>query len=132
MNIFLTLAKTGGSGIGFCTATANIWQLIGYVVLVFKIVIPILLIIFGIIDLGKAVVAGKQDEVKKNVMNLVWRVIAGIIIFLIPTIISFIIGFVGNFNNDSAVREDYNVCRRCVSNPTDSDCKSKAEAAWKN
>ena len=52
-------------GINFCTNTANIWQIVGYVLLIFKIVIPILLIIFGILDLGKAVIASKEDEIKK-------------------------------------------------------------------
>ena len=31
---------------GFCANTANIWQVIGYALLVFKIVIPIILIVF--------------------------------------------------------------------------------------
>ena len=32
---------------GFCASSANVWQTVGYILLVFKIVIPILLIIFG-------------------------------------------------------------------------------------
>ena len=39
---------------GFCSQTANIWQVLGYVVMIFKIVIPLLLIVFGMVDLGKA------------------------------------------------------------------------------
>ena len=35
----LTLA-----GIGFCSNTANIWSVVGYFVLIIKIVIPLLLI----------------------------------------------------------------------------------------
>ena len=44
-----------------CTTLAPVWQIIGWVLWVFKIVIPIVIIIFGVIDLGKAVVASKDD-----------------------------------------------------------------------
>ena len=46
---------------GFCANTANIWQIVGIILLVVKIVIPILLIIWGMLDLGKAVVAANDD-----------------------------------------------------------------------
>ena len=36
------------------------------VIPIIQIGIPILLIIFGMLDLGKAVVAGKEDEIKKT------------------------------------------------------------------
>ena len=58
--------EIGTETMGFCANTANIWQVVGYVLLAFKIVIPILLIIFGMLDLGKAVIASKDDEIKKQ------------------------------------------------------------------
>ena len=103
-------------GINFCTNTANIWQIVGYVLLIFKIVIPILLIIFGILDLGKAVIASKEDEIKKATGSLVRRAIAAVVIFLLPTIVSFLIGIVGGFKGTEA-EKDYNVCRKCITNP---------------
>ena len=48
---------------------AEIWQFIGYVLYVFKIAIPLLLIIFGMIDLGKAVIASDDKEIK-NALSL--------------------------------------------------------------
>ena len=80
-----------GSEIGFCMSTANIWQIVGIVLLVFKIVIPILLIVWGMLDLGKAVVAAKDDEIKKATKSLAFRAVAGILIFFIPTLVSVII-----------------------------------------
>ena len=62
-NLFLTLAVGGSTG--FCYDSANIFQVIGYILMIFKIVIPVILIILGMIDLGKAVVASKDDEIKK-------------------------------------------------------------------
>ncbi len=118
-----------GTELGFCANTANVWQIAGYVLLVFKIIIPILLIIWGMLDLGKAVVAAKDDEIKKATKSLAFRALAGILIFFIPTIVSVIIGMISNFS-ESGAQEDYNVCRRCISNPSDGECDSYAQAAW--
>ncbi len=124
MDLYLTL-----DAINFCTKTANIWQIIGYVLLVFKIVIPILLIIFGVMDLGKAVIASKDDEIKKATTSLVKRAIAAIVIFLLPTIVTFIIGLVTDFSSNEDISADYDVCRKCITSPTSGDCP--AEDAWK-
>ena len=58
----------------FCETTAGLWGVIGWAVLLLKIVIPILLIIFGMLDLGKAVVASKEDEIKKGQQMFVKRI----------------------------------------------------------
>lgn len=117
-----------GTELGFCAHSANIWQVVGYVLLVFKIVIPILLIIWGMLDLGKAVVAAKDDEIKKATKSLAMRAISGIIIFFIPTIVSVIMGLVSNFSD--AVGEDWDICRSCITNPNDPDCATFAEDVW--
>ena len=113
--------------VNFCANTANVWQIVGYVLLVFKIVIPIILIVFGMMDLGKAVVGSKDDDIKKAVKQLAMRAIAAVVIFFIPTLVSMILGMVSNFQNSGA-REDFNVCRRCITNPSD-DCP-EASDAW--
>lgn len=117
----------GSESEGFCASSANIWQTVGYILMVFKIVIPILLIVFGMIDLGKAVIASKDDEIKKATKSLMFRAISAVIIFFIPTLVGVIMGIVGNF---SSVRDDFNVCKTCISDPTDSDCTNAADEAW--
>lgn len=131
MNLFLTMAKGStnvqvGTANGFCAQTANIWQIVGYVLLVFKIVIPLLLIILGMLDLGKAVIASKDDEIKKSITSLVKRAIAAVVIFLLPTIVSFLIGVVGGFNKEA--QDDYEICRKCIVNPN-SECP-RANELW--
>lgn len=100
--------------IDFCSKTAEVWHLVGNILFVFKIVIPILLIIFGMMDLGKAVVGAKDDEIKKATKSLAMRAIAGVIIFLIPTLVGFIFSIVGGFSEVSA---DYEICAKCISSP---------------
>lgn len=111
---------------GFCANTANVWQIVGYFLMVFKIVIPILLIIWGMIDLGKAVVESKDDAIKKNTKMLAMRAIAAVIIFFIPTIVGMLMGLIGSFSD---VQEDWKVCRSCITSPN-GDCKAYAEQAW--
>lgn len=57
---------------------------------IFKIAIPIILIVFGIIDFTKAIFTG-DDEMKKARKNFIKRVVISILIFLTPTIVNFIL-----------------------------------------
>ena len=91
----------------FCAGTAKIWQLVGRILTIFKIVIPLLVIIFGMIDLGKAVVASKDDEIKKAAKQLLIRIIAGICVFFVPTIVAFAFGLANN-------TPDGTVCVNCI------------------
>ena len=104
-----------------CSDLWEVWQIIGWVLWVFKIVIPIIIIIFGMLDLGKAVVASKDDEIKKSVKTLVIRAISGIIIFFIPTLVGVIFNIVDGF---SEVKGEYEVCATCLTHP--SDCEREA------
>lgn len=101
--------------LGFCAGTATIWQLVGKILFVFKIVIPILVLIFGMIDLGKAVVASKDDEIKKAAKSLGFRAVAGVIIFFIPTLVGFIFTLAGPAFSD--VESDYEICSTCITSP---------------
>ena len=56
-----------------------------------RIAIPTLLIGLGILDFAKAIFSGDEDKMKKAQEKFIKRVIIGVCIFLIPTIISFIL-----------------------------------------
>lgn len=62
------------------------------VIPIIQIGIPILLIIFGMLDLGKAVVAGKEDEIKKNQQLLVKRAISAVAVFFVTTLVTLVFG----------------------------------------
>ena len=95
----------------FCAETKFVWNIVGIVMGAFCIVIPILIIIFGSIDLGKAVVASKDDEIKKAMKQLGMRAIAGIAILLVPQLVSAIFNIVG-----ATTDGDYSVCSQCIQN----------------
>lgn len=98
----------------FCTSTAPIWGIIGWVVLILKIVIPILLIIFGMLDLGKAVVAADDKAINKAVTTLLHRFIAAVLVFFIPTIVSALFNMALGWDADS--KKGTNLCVQCVTN----------------
>lgn len=105
----------------FCTETKEIWVFLGNILNVVKIVIPILILAFGCVDFGKAVVASKDDEIKKALKSLMFRILAGAVIFFIPVIIKFAFSLVDSFSGD--IEKDYNVCVSCLTGPKSSGCK---------
>ncbi len=65
------------------TTYKPIWMIVGTIVKILWIGIPILLIILGIVDLGKAVIASKEDEVKKATKSFGKRFLYAIGAFLV-------------------------------------------------
>ena len=62
---------------------------------ILQIAIPIALLIFGTMDLGKAVMAGDEKEIKSATGILIKRVIAAVCVFLLILIVSVVTGWVG-------------------------------------
>jgi len=60
-----------------------------------KIVVPIILIILGMLDMGKAVASQKEDEIKKGQKTLISRCIAAAIVFFVFAIVQLLLGIVG-------------------------------------
>lgn len=102
---------------GFCHETASIWQIVGYVILIFKILIPVILIIMGTIDLGKAIVSSDDKAISKSISSFAKRIIIAVAIFFIPTIIGLSFDLVTEFSQD--IKEDYSNCLDCLLSPDD-------------
>ncbi len=85
--------------IDLCNDTEGLGQVVTLLKNVVKIIqwgIPLLLIVFGLLDLGKAVIAGKEDEMKKAQGTLIKRFIYAVAAFLIVTLVTFAMGLVGS------------------------------------
>ncbi|MGI6324637.1 MAG: hypothetical protein ACOXZS_01665 [Bacilli bacterium] len=59
-----------------------------------RIAVPILLVIIGSFDLGKAVVAGDEKEIKTTQGLLVKRLISAAAVFFVVTLVRVIMGIV--------------------------------------
>ena len=77
-----------------------IWTLLDIVLFA----IPIGLILIVMIDFGKNVMAGKEDEMKKNLNIAIKRLIYAVVLFLVPTIVSFAISLVDEAVNIQALK----------------------------
>ena len=84
------------SGTDFCNGLDQIITLLKNVVRLIQFLIPLGLILFGLLDLGKAVIASKEDEMKKAQGALIKRIIYAVIVFLVVTIVTFVMGMVGS------------------------------------
>lgn len=95
----------------YCKDLQPIINLIKSVITLLQIGIPIALILFGMIDLGKAVIAGKEDEMKKAQSTLIKRVIYAVAVFLVVTIVSLVINLVaGAGAENSGNANDWRQC----------------------
>ena len=61
----------------------QIAKIVHYIYLGIQVAIPALLILFGMIELGKAVTAQKEDEIKKAQSSFVKKLILAVIVFLV-------------------------------------------------
>lgn len=71
-------------------------QIIKFILKVIQYVVPVILILMGTIDLIKAVTQGKEDDIKKGQKTLISRAIAAVIVFLVPLLVTVIMGLIGS------------------------------------
>ncbi len=83
----------------------------GYALFIAKILVPLLIIIMGTIDVAKAMVANSSDDLQKNIKVLVKRVIAGVVIFFIPTMVATAFGLIENY---AGVELKFRQCTNCL------------------
>ena len=106
----------------YCNGLQSTFIVIGHIVRIAKILIPIIIIGFGMLDFFKAIVGSKDDEIKKSAKSLVMRAIAGVIIFFVPTLLNFVVELIGG--EDNVYNGDFATCTHCMLEPTDSNCRS--------
>lgn len=97
MDLFLIGAADPCGGLG------PIVNVLYAVLKIFWILIPIALIVFGTIDLGKAVIASDEKEVKAAQGRLIKRFIYAALVFFVPMLVSAVMGLLadGNIRNDN-------------------------------
>ena len=98
---FLDVCGTylGGAGI-----PSNLAYIIYLIVRLIQVVVPILLIVWGMLDLGKAVMAQKEDEIKKGQQTFVKRLIAAAIVFFVVSIVKLLVGLVGGDSDGTMMK----------------------------
>ena len=75
---------------------------------IIQIGIPIILIVLGMFDLGKAVVASKEDEIKTAQKLLIKRVVYAIAIFFVVLIVQVVFGLISTSGDRDATENSMN------------------------
>ena len=101
-------------------------QLVDIVHLVYnaiRIGVPIILIIIGMIDMGKAITQQKEDEIKKAQSLLVKKAITAALVFLMLSIVSLVFGIVAPKGTDATGQTNNNIWT-CVDGLLSGKCEN--------
>lgn len=91
-------AKAAGSCSYFADLDPQIPKIVTNVVKIIQVAVPIIIIVFGMMDFMKAVMAQKDDEIKKAQGIFIKRLLAGALVFLVIVIVKFVVNFVSAEN----------------------------------
>jgi fumarate reductase subunit D len=119
-----------GTSAGFCSQTVAVWQVVGYFLMMFKIVLPIVLIVIGVITFGKAVVSDDEKEIKKGYISLFKKLIVCVVVFFLPQLVTTIFNVAVDDFKD--IKPDYDVCKACITSPNSDRCVDAMEARNNN
>ena len=97
----------------------TVMRLFGYILLVARIAVPLIIIGFGTFDLFKSVVDKDEKSLGKQVKQLGIRILAGLIVFFIPNIVSAFFSMSDKLNIIET--DQYKTCYNCIMKPTSCD-----------
>ena len=91
---------------------SGIYGLCHTVIILIQVVVPILLIIWGMLDFAKAIIASDEDKIKAAQKVFIKRLIAALIVFLTVTIVKLAINLVSSIGADDTVagKNDFTTC----------------------
>ena len=90
---------------GTFTIPETIAVIVSMLIKAFYIGVPILLIVWGMLDLGKAVIQQKEDDIKKGWKTFLSRLFAALIVFFVVVIVKFVVGLVVEGGTSSNIVE---------------------------
>jgi len=102
----------------FDTGIGAAFRILGYVVVVIKWIAPLIIMVLGMVDFSKAVLENDDKAISKAASTLLRRFIAGIAIFLAPTLILAVLNVVGVTGDIEGMENTnrYSECTKCLLN----------------
>lgn len=107
----------GGEGIPDAVA-----GLVHLAFIAIQIVVPILLIIWGMLDFAQSVIAQDEDKIKAGQKKFMKRLIAALVIFLIVTIVQLAINVVAGLGAQDDQSGTTWKCAKCLINKQPGQC----------
>lgn len=112
--------------LGMCTGLYPFIKLVKIFLKLLKFVIPFALILFGTIDFAKAVIANKEDDMKKSQSIFIKRVIYAVAFFFVTTVVTLVMHMVSDSKPKDASGNvlDVNSWYQCWDCTSKNQCKS--------
>ena len=85
------------------TVPVSLVNIVSSIVTIIKIGVPIILIVLGMIDMGKAVASQKEDEIKKGQKTLMSRCIAAGIVFFVVAIVQLLFSVINGSTENNTI-----------------------------
>ncbi len=108
-----------------------LFNLVSTIITGIKIVVPILLIIWGMLDFAKSVVAKKEEDIKKYQKAFVSRLISALVVFLIVFIVQLAVNIISGVedttNEDGTTVSDIWSCSKKFINGVDTSTSDESE-----
>ena len=81
----------------------TLFNAVATIIRIIKIVVPILLIIWGMIDFAKSVIAKKEEDIKNYRKAFIARLISALLVFLVIWIVQLALSLVSGVEKQSHV-----------------------------
>ena len=101
----------------------KIVDVVHVIILAIQIFVPIVLVIYGMLDLAKAVMGQKEDENKKGQQKYIKRIIAAAIVFFVITIVKMVLSFLAGGTENGSIYQ----CVNCFIEGSGSEACTKAK-----
>ena len=99
-------------------STLRTFKIVYIVLNIIKIIVPIIIIIIGTKDMMNVALTGKDEEMKLATKQLIKRIIAGLIVFLLPTIIDTVFRISASYEKTPS---EFSSCSVCLTNGKECD-----------
>lgn len=104
------------------SGTLKVFQVVGYILYIIKILVPVIIIVLGSIEFGKAAISKDEKSIMVAANSLVNKFILGILIFMIPTLLDAALSLV---RGTKEAMQDYETCTTCLLSPFSDECDAK-------
>lgn len=93
------------------------------IVTALKVFVPLALIFFGMLDLGKAVMANDEKVMKEAQGKLIKRFIYAVLVFLVVALVQLVFGMIGKASEGSETSTENSGITTCINCFVNNDCE---------
>ncbi len=101
MDLVNLLAAVSDIDCGGVKIPGGVAGLVRTVIFIIQVVVPVLLILWGMLDFAKGIIGADEDKIKAGQKKFIQRLIAAIVVFLVVVVVQLVITAVGGLSSGS-------------------------------